>query len=76
LNSVHNDTPGHSPVSDAPCNSNHRPTGSKTWQAPTDSSSKFLLEPHIPTSSISPENASSFGLPIPHFTKKFLKEAG
>ncbi|PLW17007.1 hypothetical protein PCANC_11373 [Puccinia coronata f. sp. avenae] len=78
LDSVNTNTPWrqyfNDPVSDVPSNPHQHPTHSAMSQAPTHSPST-LLEPHIPTSSSS-KSATSFGLPIPWFTKKFLREAG
>ncbi|PLW17006.1 hypothetical protein PCANC_05793 [Puccinia coronata f. sp. avenae] len=57
-----------------PSNFNHNPTESMKLEAPTDSPIN-PFQPRIPTSS-SLAPATSFGLPIPVFTKKFFQEAG
>jgi hypothetical protein len=80
LQSANDNTPWHhqfesNPVPNAPSNSYRRPTGSKKLKKPKVPLSS-MLKPHGQSILSSTEPATSFGLPIPWFTKKFLKKAG
>ncbi|PLW20233.1 hypothetical protein PCANC_07449 [Puccinia coronata f. sp. avenae] len=80
LQSANDNTPWHhqfesNPVPNAPSNSYRRPTGSKKLKKPKVPLSS-MLKPHGQSILSSTEPATSFGLPIPRFTKKFLKKAG
>ncbi|PLW58428.1 hypothetical protein PCANC_00601 [Puccinia coronata f. sp. avenae] len=79
LQSANDNTPWHhqfesNPVPNAPSNSYRRPTGSKKLKKPKVPLSS-MLKPHGQSILSSTEPATSFGLPIPWFTKKFLKKA-